>query len=79
MSEGEIKDAVRRAMNILDVWVEVTGAVQRHAGYYYELQGIVEDAVHCGAQAATGDYRRLDGETGPVPNCPPVNQDEASA
>jgi len=34
----------------------------RPSRYGPELQGIVDDAVHCGAQAATGDYRPLESE-----------------
>jgi len=62
MKQGELDNAVRRALNIFDGWNDVTGFVQKHTGYYYELQAIVTDAVHCGAQAATGDYRKLDAE-----------------
>jgi hypothetical protein len=76
MTSGEMENAVRRALNLLDEWLEVTGVVEIHSSYYHELQGVVEDAVHCGAQAATGDYRRLDGESGPVPSkASPYNTD----
>ena len=68
MKRGELKDAQRRALNILDAWNEVTGAIVRGSSWYYELQSVVEDAVHCGAQAATGDFRPLEGE--PEGNCP---------
>lgn len=62
MTEGELDNAVRRALNIFDQWVDVTGFIQKHTGHYYELQGCLVDAVHCGAQAATGDYRTLESE-----------------
>jgi hypothetical protein len=62
MKKGEMDNAVRRALNIFDKWVEITGFVEKHTGYYYEMQGLIEDAVHCGAQAATGDHRPLDSE-----------------
>ena len=50
MTQGEIDTAEREALNLLDRWNEVTGFVQKHTGYYYELQGVVEDAVHIGIQ-----------------------------
>ena len=54
MKRGEVDDAIRRALNIFDEWNEVTGFVQPGTGYYYELQGIIEDAVHVGIQSALG-------------------------
>lgn len=62
MTEGELKNAERRALNILDGWVDTTGFVQKNTGYYYELQGIIEDAVKCGAQAACGVHEPLPSE-----------------
>lgn len=62
MTKGELEGAIRRALNLFDQWVEVTGFVPKHTTYYYEMQGCIEDAVHCGAQAATGDYRKLESE-----------------
>lgn len=59
---GELETAQRRALNILDAWLAITGAVEPGTSWYYELQRVVEDAVHCGAQAATGDYRKLENE-----------------
>jgi Tat protein secretion system quality control protein TatD with DNase activity len=64
MSKGELDDAIRRALNILDTWNDVAGVVHKHTGSYYELQSVIEDAVHCGAQAATGDYKKLEAENG---------------
>lgn len=61
---GEFDNAVRRALNIFDDWVEVTGFVSKGTSYYYELQSLIEDAVHCGAQAKTGDYKKLESEKG---------------
>lgn len=58
MKKGEIDGAIRRALNKFDEWNDVTGIVQRDTGYYYELQGVIEDAVHCGVQAAL-DTREL--------------------
>lgn len=62
MKVGELKDAKRRALNILERWVDVTGLVEKNEGYYYELQGLIEDAVDCGAQAASGVRIELDSE-----------------
>lgn len=64
MNIGELETAKRRALNLFDAWVNVTGFVVPHTSYYYELQGLIEDAVHCGAQAATGDMTRLESEEG---------------
>ena len=58
-TKGEIDYAVRLALNILDEWVDVTGVVTKFSGYYYELQGIVEAAVHCGFQRALDDEKPL--------------------
>ena len=63
MTRGELNGAVRRALNLFDAWNNVTGALAPGSSWYYEVQGVIEDAVHCGAQAATGDFRRLDTET----------------
>ena len=62
MTNGESNDAERRALNLFDKWNDVTGFVEKGTGYYYELQSVIQDAVHCGAQAATKDFRKLDGE-----------------
>lgn len=62
MEIGEIESAERRALNMLDRWLEVAGLVEKHTGYYYELQSVIKDAVHCGIQQAVGDFKKLDGE-----------------
>lgn len=62
MTSGEMKDAKRRALNLMDAWNDVAGVTERGTGYYYELQGIVEDAVECGAQAALGVREPLESE-----------------
>jgi hypothetical protein len=67
MTRGELDGAVRRALNIFDEWVELTGALAPGTSYYYEMQGCIVDAVHCGAQAGTEDYRRLEDEKPIVP------------
>jgi hypothetical protein len=50
-TRGRIDSAIRRIYNKFDEWNSVTGFVAMHTGYYYELQSILEDAVHCGVQA----------------------------
>jgi hypothetical protein len=62
MNKSQLDKARRRALNIFDKWVEATGFVTPHSGYYCELVGIIEDAVHCGAQEATGDFKKLESE-----------------
>jgi hypothetical protein len=62
MTQGELAGAVRRAFNLFDQWNDVTGFVTPNTGYYYELQGVIEDAVKCGAQAASGVHEPLDSE-----------------
>lgn len=58
MTKGEVETAVRKAYNQLDIWNDVTGAVQPDSGYYYELQAVIEDAVHIGIQMAL--YGKVD-------------------
>jgi len=62
MKKGEIDNAIRRALNLFDNWNNITGFVAKHTGYYYEIQSIIEDAVHCGVQVALKDFKKLDGE-----------------
>jgi hypothetical protein len=62
MNQSQIDAAVRRAMSIFDNWLDTTGLVEKHGGYYCELSGLIEDAVHCGAQEALGDHAQLDSE-----------------
>jgi len=64
MNKGEIDDAIRRALNIFDKWNDVTGVVPKGTGYYYELQGVIEDAVHCGSQGALKIHVKLESEEG---------------
>jgi hypothetical protein len=52
MKIGKVKKAERLALNEFDKWNDVTGFVQEHTGYYYELQSVIEDAVHIGIQMA---------------------------
>lgn len=52
MTVGQIRDAERKALNELDKWNDVTGAISKGSSWYYELQSVIEDAVHIGAQMA---------------------------
>lgn len=52
MNKGEIEYAERIAFNLLDKCLEVSGLVEKNTSYYYELQGCIQDAVHCGIQMA---------------------------
>ena len=62
MTKGQLENAKRRALNILDKWIEVTGIITIDSGYHYELQKCIEDAVECGAQAACGVKEILESE-----------------
>jgi hypothetical protein len=62
MNVGQLQRAKRRALNILDQWLEVTGILTPHSSYHSELEGIVEDAVECGAQMALGVNEPLESE-----------------
>lgn len=59
---GQMDRAKRRALNILDEWIRITGVVREHSGYHSELEGIVEDAVEIGIQMAVGVHEPLDSE-----------------
>ena len=52
MTSGELGYAVRQALNNFDKWNNVTSFVSRGDPYYYEIQGIIEDAVNIGAKIA---------------------------
>lgn len=52
MTKGHLDYAVREALNHFDKWNETAGAVAKFSSVYYEIQGVVEDAVHIGAQMA---------------------------
>lgn len=52
MTKGQIADAERRALYELDRWNDVTGFIAPGSGTFYEIQAIIEDAVHIGIQMA---------------------------
>lgn len=62
MTQGELDYAIRRALNLFDKWNDVTGVPAKFSSWYYEIQGVIEDAVHCGAQQALGDIKQLESE-----------------
>lgn len=62
MNAGEVANAVRRALNVFDDWNDVAGFVPLNSSWYYEMQGVIEDAVHCGIQAALGVRTTLPSE-----------------
>ncbi len=43
--KGELEYAKQEACHRFDKWVDVTGFVQRHTSYYYELKSIIEETV----------------------------------
>jgi hypothetical protein len=49
-------------LNLFEKWNDVTGCADPGTSRYYELQGCIEDAVECGAQAASGVHELLDSE-----------------
>ena len=62
MNVGRVESAERRALNLFDKWNDVTGFATKHTSYYYELQGVVKDAVHCGIQEALNDFKPFECE-----------------
>jgi hypothetical protein len=78
MNVGELESAKRRALNLFDAWNQITGVVTPGTSYYAEIQACIEDAVECGAQAATGDFKRLNGEDGPIAGAPTAIGDECT-
>ena len=44
--------ARRRALQVFDEWLDVTGLVERYSGYYDELCSIIETAVDIGSMVA---------------------------
>ncbi len=54
MKAGQIDYAKRQALNVFDEWNNVTGYIPKFTGYYYEIQGVIEDAVDIGIKVALG-------------------------
>jgi hypothetical protein len=62
VKQGEVDSAIRRALNLFDAWVDATDAIPKHTSLYYEIQGCIEDAVHCGIQQALNNFKELESE-----------------
>lgn len=52
MKGEQIDYAERKAMERFDEWNDVSGVIEPCGGYYSEIRGVIEDAVHIGAQMA---------------------------
>lgn len=52
MTKGEQDYAIRQALNNFDTWNDVTGCFTKGESYYYEMQGVIEDAVKIGSKIA---------------------------
>lgn len=52
MTKGEIDFAIRKALNNFDTWNDCTGVISKGNSYYYEMQGVIEDAVRIGSKVA---------------------------
>jgi hypothetical protein len=59
MRSRELDLAKRRALSLFHEWNRVTGAIHQDSSWLWEMEGVLEDAVLCGAQAASGVYSRL--------------------
>jgi hypothetical protein len=53
MTKGELDYAIRQSLNNFDKWNDVTGCFPKGTSYYYEIQGIVQDAVKIGSKMAS--------------------------
>lgn len=62
MTLGQVEYAERKALDFFDEWNETTGFVQMDSSYYYELQAVIKDAVHCGIQTALFGKIKKDSE-----------------
>jgi hypothetical protein len=60
MKKGVIDKAERLALNEFDKWNDITGFVSEHTSYYYEIQSVIEDAVHIGIQMALNSKVKYD-------------------
>lgn len=59
MTKEQVLYAERKALEVFDKWNDVTGIVVPCSGYYSEIKGVIEDAVHIGIQMALkGDILR---------------------
>lgn len=66
MEKGKVETAERHALNNLDTWNDIAGAVIPHTSHYYELQSVITDAVHIGIQMALNGEVKFDEDGGVV-------------
>jgi len=52
MQKGQLDYAARKALDRFDEWNDCTGTIIKFSSYYYELCGIISDAVKIGAKIA---------------------------
>lgn len=52
MTKGELQYAIRKAFEAFDNWNDVTGVINKQCSYYWEMLGVIEDAVKIGAKVA---------------------------
>lgn len=52
MNVGQVEYAERRAVELFNQWCDATGVFIPGIGYYNEMVGCIEDAVHIGIQMA---------------------------
>ncbi len=69
MQKGQSDYAKRKALECFDAWNDVTGCFEKFSGYYYEICGVIEDAVEIGSMVALNvDFTIKDGKP---EECPP--------
>jgi hypothetical protein len=56
MTKGELDFAIRKALNLFDIWNDVSCQFIKGEGYYYEMQGVIKDAVKLGAKIASEGF-----------------------
>lgn len=52
MNKGELDYAKRKALEVFDKWNDISGAISKRGGWYYEVLSCIEDAVKIGAIVA---------------------------
>lgn len=52
MNRGELAYAICKALDNFHTWNDATGCFTKGTSYYYECQGVIEDAVKIGAKIA---------------------------
>ena len=56
---GRLEQAKRFALMNFDKWNDVTGFVEPHCSYYYEICACIEDAVEFGFGVAHGQIWKM--------------------